>query len=250
MSRSTKRTRRGSPCRGRWTSGRFAPRWSRLESRPDAVSVRSVGSRPRPGAGSRSRDRCTTRCTPGIFETGWPGRRKAPVGRRLGVMGGTFDPIHYGHLVTAEEALEQFGLDEVVFVPTGHPWMKEHEVISPAEDRYLMTVIATASNPLFSVSRVEVDREGPTYTIDTLRELRQQAEGDIDLFFVTGADAMLEILHWKDPEEVLAQAHFIAATRPGYDLARFQMEAPPGHARISVMDVPALAISSTDVRRR
>src|SRR6185436_14002270 len=99
------------------------------------------------------------------------GRRMAGVGRRLGVMGGTFDPIHYGHLVTAEEALVQFALDAVVFVPTGQPWMKQGREVSPAEDRYLMTVIATASNPRFRVSRVEIDRDGPTYTVDTLRTL-------------------------------------------------------------------------------
>ena len=130
-------------------------------------------------------------------------------------MGGTFDPIHHGHLVTAEAALWRFTLDEVMFLPTGRPWMKGDRPVSGPEDRYLMTVIATASNPRFSVSRVEIDRPGPTYTVETLQELRRQAEGDIDLFFITGADAMLEILEWKDPDEVLAQAHFIAATRPG-----------------------------------
>ncbi len=165
-------------------------------------------------------------------------------------MGGTFDPIHHGHLVTAEAALWQFDLDEVVFVPTGQPWMKGDQEVTPPEHRYLMTVIATASNPRFSVSRLEVDRRGPTYTIDTLQELRKRAEGDIELFFITGADAMLEILNWKDPEEVLAQAHFIAATRPDYDLARFQQEARTSHPRVSVMDVPALAISSTNIRQR
>ena len=171
------------------------------------------------------------------------------MGRRLGVMGGTFDPVHNGHLVTAEEALWQFELDEVVFVPTGRPWMKEHREVSPAEDRYLMTVIATASNPRFSVSRVEVDREGPTYTVDTLRALAEQP-GDIELFFVTGADAMLEILHWKDPEEILSLAHFIAATRPGYDIAAFEQEGSTRHRNVSVMNIPALAISSTDIRER
>ena len=143
------------------------------------------------------------------------------MGNRLGVMGGTFDPIHYGHLVTAEEALQQFGLDGVIFVPTGRPWMKEHEVVSPAEDRYLMTVIATASNPLFRVSRMEVDRDGPTYTVDTLRGLKAELGTETDLFFVTGADAMLEIFQWKDPGELFELAHFIAATRPGYDIAGF-----------------------------
>lgn len=171
------------------------------------------------------------------------------VGRRLGVMGGTFDPIHYGHLLTAEEAAVQFGLDSVLFVPTGRPWMKAERVVSPAEDRYLMTVIATASNPRFSVSRVDIDREGPTYTVDTLRRIAD-ANRDAELFFVTGADAMTEIFHWKDPEEVLGLAHFIAATRPGYDLARFLEEAPTRHPNVSVMNIPALAISSTDIRER
>jgi nicotinate-nucleotide adenylyltransferase len=170
--------------------------------------------------------------------------------KRLGVMGGTFDPIHHGHLVTAEEALWQFGLDEVAFVPTGQPWMKQDRRVTPAEDRYLMTVIATASNPAFSVSRIEVDRLGPTYTVDTLEELRAEAEEPVELFFVTGADAMLEIFHWKDPDQVLSRAHFIAATRPGYDLTRFEAEAPSAHANVSVMHIPALAISSTDIRRR
>jgi len=165
-------------------------------------------------------------------------------------MGGTFDPVHHGHLVTAEEALWQFRLDEVVFVPTGQPWMKSDRTVTRAEDRYLMTVIATSSNPRFTVSRIEVDREGATYTVDTLRDLRGQYDGSCELFFITGADAMLEIFHWKDPGEVLAQAHFIAATRPGYDIARFEEEAPSPHPRVSVMDIPALAISSSDIRRR
>jgi nicotinate-nucleotide adenylyltransferase len=172
------------------------------------------------------------------------------VGRRLGVMGGTFDPIHHGHLLTAEEAAVQFGLDEVVFVPTGQPWMKEERDVSSPEHRYLMTVIATASNPRFFVSRLEVDREGPTYTVDTLRELKEQRGGDVDLFFVTGADAVLEIFQWKDPDEILELAHFIAATRPGYDLARFEAEEPSRHRNVSVMNIPALAISSTDIRER
>jgi nicotinate-nucleotide adenylyltransferase len=171
------------------------------------------------------------------------------VGRRLGVMGGTFDPIHHGHLLTAEEAAVQFGLDEVVFVPTGRPWMKDRDDVSPAEDRYLMTVVATASNPRFSVSRIDIDRKGPTYTVDTLHAVGEQAP-DAELFFVTGADAMLEIFGWKDPEEVLSLAHFIAATRPGYDLDRFEAAAPTRHPNVSVMTIPALAISSTDIRGR
>jgi nicotinate-nucleotide adenylyltransferase len=172
------------------------------------------------------------------------------VGSRLGVMGGTFDPIHYGHLVTAEEAAQQFALDGIVFVPTGRPWMKEHGEVSPPEDRYLMTVIATASNPLFSVSRMEVDRDGPTYTIDTLHGLRTELGEQTDLFFVTGADAVLEMFQWKDRDDLFRLAHFVAATRPGYDLAAFEAHAPQSHPSITVMNIPALAISSTDIRSR
>ena len=172
------------------------------------------------------------------------------MGTRLGVMGGTFDPIHYGHLMTAEEALDQFGLDGVIFVPTGRPWMKEHEIVSPPEDRYLMTVIATASNPLFRVSRMEVDRDGPTYTVETLRGLKGELGQTTDLFFITGADAILEIFQWKDPGELFDLAHFIAATRPGYDIADFEAHAPTSVPGVTVMAVPALAISSTDIRAR
>lgn len=143
----------------------------------------------------------------------------------------------------------QFGLEEVVFVPTGHPWMKADRAVSSPEHRYLMTVVATASNPRFSVSRVEIDRAGPTYTVDTLRALGDEYP-DAELFFISGADAVLEIIEWKDPEDVLSLAHFIAATRPGYDLARFEAAAPTSHPKVSTMDVPALAISSSDIRRR
>ncbi len=136
---------------------------------------------------------------------------------RVGVMGGTFDPIHHGHLVAASEVQTLFDLDEVVFVPTGEPWQKDTATVSPAEDRYLMTVIATASNPRFTVSRVDIDRQGPTYTIDTLRDLKAQRP-DADLFFITGADALAQILSWKDVDELWELAQFIAVTRPGHEL--------------------------------
>jgi nicotinate-nucleotide adenylyltransferase len=136
--------------------------------------------------------------------------------RRVGVMGGTFDPVHNGHLVAASEVQSLFALDEVVFVPTGIPWQKSDEAVSPAEDRYLMTVIATASNPRFSVSRADIDRNGPTYTIDTLRDLHTEygKQGqDVEMFFITGADALAQILSWKDADELFALAHFIGVTR-------------------------------------
>ena len=165
-------------------------------------------------------------------------------------MGGTFDPIHHGHLVTAEEALWQFDLDQVLFVPTGQPWMKHDREVSAAEDRYLMTVIATSSNPRFRVSRLEIDRPGPTYAVDTLRSLREEYGEETELFFITGADAILEIYHWKDADQALALARFIAATRPGYDAERMREEGATEDPRIAIMDIPALAISSTDIRHR
>lgn len=167
-------------------------------------------------------------------------------GKRIAVMGGTFDPIHLGHLVTAEQARADLDLDEVVFLPAGQPWQKESDT-TPAELRYLMTVLATAANPAFSVSRLEIDREGYTYTVQTLRELKA-AMPDATLFFVTGADAILNILTWKDADECLELAVFVAATRPGYDLAK--LEAQGIREQVRVLDVPALAISSTDVRER
>jgi len=164
---------------------------------------------------------------------------------RLGVMGGTFDPIHHGHLVCASEVASLFDLDEVVFVPTGVPWQKREDLVSPAEDRYLMTVLATSSNPQFTVSRIEIDRDGPTYTIDTLRALHQQ-RADVDLYFITGADAITQILGWRDPAQMLELAHFVGATRPGYPLT--DVDLPTG--AVSLVEIPALAISSSDCRRR
>ena len=165
--------------------------------------------------------------------------------RRLGVMGGTFDPIHHGHLVAASEVQSGFGLDEVLFVPTGRPWQKDARQVSPAELRYLMTVIATASNPRFTVSRVDIDRPGPTYTIDTLRDLHAQ-EPDAELFFITGADALAEIISWKDADELFALAQFVGVTRPGHELSGKGLPTN----RITLMEVPAMAISSTDCRTR
>jgi nicotinate-nucleotide adenylyltransferase len=169
--------------------------------------------------------------------------------RRIGLMGGTFDPIHHGHLVAAEEARWRFDLDTVLFIPTGQPWQKPVGV-SPAEDRYRMTVIATASNPAFAVSRIEMEQTGPTYTVDTLRRLRADLGEDARLFFITGADAVLHILTWKDRDEVLALAEFIAATRPGYDLERLTERLPLARERLHPLEIPMLAISSTELRAR
>lgn len=164
---------------------------------------------------------------------------------RVGVMGGTFDPIHNGHLVAASEVAARFDLDEVVFVPTGQPTFKQHQKVTPAEHRYLMTVIATASNPRFTVSRVDIDREGLTYTVDTLRDLTTQRPQD-EFFFITGADAVEQILSWKDAEKLFEMANFVAVTRPGHAL---DVAALP-EGRVSILEIPAMAISSTDCRSR
>jgi nicotinate-nucleotide adenylyltransferase len=168
------------------------------------------------------------------------------MGERLGVMGGTFDPIHHGHLVAASEVAHHFSLDEVIFVPTGRPWQKHDRRVSPAEDRYLMTVIATASNPRFSVSRVDIDRPGETYTIDTLRDLHAQRGPDAEFYFITGADALTRMISWRDADELFKLAHFVGCTRPGHQLSMSDL--PNG--RVRLVEIPALAISSTECRAR
>lgn len=169
----------------------------------------------------------------------------APAPSRIGIMGGTFDPIHHGHLVAASEVADEFDLDEVIFVPTGAQPFKLDRNVSIAEHRYLMAVIATAPNPRFTVSRMEIDRDGVTYTIDTLRELHRQ-HPDAELFFITGADAIGQILEWKNVRELWDLAHFVGVTRPGHDLTGSDL--PDGD--YSLLEIPAMAISSTDCRAR
>ncbi len=166
--------------------------------------------------------------------------------RRIGIMGGTFDPIHHGHLVAASEAMYDFGLDEVIFVPTATQPFKVGRQTAPAEDRYLMTVIATASNNRFNVSRVDIDRGGVTYTFETLRDLRKQYP-DAEWFFITGADALKDIFSWKNADEVLSAAHFVGVSRPGHKL---EIDGHIPEGSVSLVEVPAMAISSTDVRER
>jgi nicotinate-nucleotide adenylyltransferase len=161
-------------------------------------------------------------------------------------MGGTFDPVHHGHLVAGSEVAHIFALDEVIFVPTGQPYQKDDRRVSPAEDRYLMTVIATASNPRFSVSRVDIDRPGATYTIDTLRDLHEANGPDADLYFITGADALENILTWHDVDTLFSLAHFVGCTRPGHRLTGAGL--PEG--KVSLVEIPALAISSSECRAR
>lgn len=165
-------------------------------------------------------------------------------------MGGTFDPIHHGHLVAASEVAHRFDLQRVIFTPTGLPWHK-NVTATPAEDRYLMTVIATAADPRFEVSRVDVDRDGPTYTVDTLRDLQQgfqraHPEDTAEWFFITGADALADIVGWQDPDGIVERAHLVGVTRPGHNLSDPGL---PG-GKVTLIEIPALAISSSDIRAR
>ncbi|GAB3693088.1 nicotinate-nucleotide adenylyltransferase [Nocardiopsis oceani] len=175
-----------------------------------------------------------------------PARRDGSVPTKVGVMGGTFDPIHHGHLVAASEVAHLFGLDEVVFVPTGQPWQKDLATVTPSEDRYLMTVIATAENPQFRVDRIEIDRSGPTYTLDTLRQMRSAYGPSVELYFITGADALGAILSWHNVDELFDLAHFVGCNRPGHHLSDNGL--PEG--KVSLVEVPALAISSSECRER
>jgi nicotinate-nucleotide adenylyltransferase len=172
---------------------------------------------------------------------------------RLGIMGGTFDPIHYGHLVTAETSRWKFGLDKVVFMPTGQPPHKPDRIISAAEHRYRMSLLATFNNAYFLVSRLEIDRPGYSYTIDTVKEILRQVGPHVDLFFITGADAVLEILSWKNVQELVELCTFIAANRPGFDLSEPSLSGQQPKSliqQIKTIEVPSLAISSTEIRHR
>jgi len=169
----------------------------------------------------------------------------------LGIMGGTFDPIHLGHLVAAEEARVRFNLSGVVFVPNRLPPHKKGYEVTPAEQRYDMVRLATASNPAFETSRIELDRPGPSYTIDTLDALRREVGADVPLFFITGADAVRELLTWRSPEELVQRCRLIAVTRPGSDLGRLaEALGPELMGAIEILDMPGLDVSSTELRRR
>ncbi|MBQ9058170.1 MAG: nicotinate-nucleotide adenylyltransferase [Atopobiaceae bacterium] len=171
---------------------------------------------------------------------------------RLGIMGGTFDPIHNGHLVAAEQAVGEIGLDLVLFMPAGSPAFKQDKLVSDPDDRYDMTLLATSDNPTFIASRFEIDREGVTYTVDTLQALRDYYSDNVELYFITGADAIIDIVSWRDAERLAHLATLVGATRPGYDLeaARKNIAASGIDFDVRYLEVPALAISSSYLRDR
>jgi nicotinate-nucleotide adenylyltransferase len=164
---------------------------------------------------------------------------------RLGLMGGSFNPIHYGHLAAAEEAVAKFSLDEVIFIPCGQPPHKDGKDLAPAEDRFLMTALAIANEPLFTVSRFEIDKPGASYTVETMRHFKEQAP-DTELYFITGADSILDLESWRDAEMIYEYGHLIGATRPGYTVDK-----APGVAKRAIwMEIPALGISASEIRQR
>jgi nicotinate-nucleotide adenylyltransferase len=174
--------------------------------------------------------------------------------RKIGIMGGTFDPIHYGHLVTAEAARDEFNLDKVVFVPSGNPPHKKEKSISEGSDRLYMTSLATANNPYFEVSDIELKRKGYTYTVDTLRDFVGIYGENTHIYFITGADAVVEILTWKDVPAILKLCRIVSAYRPGSDINKFKKMVDQLErvykSKVYLIEVPALAISSTEIRRR
>lgn len=173
--------------------------------------------------------------------------------RKLGIMGGTFDPIHIGHLVTAEAVRMEYGLDVVLFVPAGHPPHKSDALITPMLHRYNMTVMATCSNPFFYVSSIEMERSGPSYTIDTVKELIKQYGEQTEVYFITGTDTIHELPTWHNITELLQLCRFVGAARPGCNsmvdsiIERF---GEIGSQRIHHLATPELEISSTDIRER
>ena len=174
--------------------------------------------------------------------------------KRLGIMGGTFDPVHYGHLVTAETARAQFNFDKVIFIPSGCPPHKIGQKITEARHRYLMTALAVSTNVYFEVNSIEIERQGHSYTFDTVFQLKEKYGSEWELYFITGADAVLEILTWKNIRRLIEICTFVAATRPGFDLSvldnKLEQISTMAKDKFLTFEVPALSISSTDIRQR
>lgn len=172
------------------------------------------------------------------------------VKQRVAVMGGTFDPIHVGHLAIAEQVRDRLGLDLVLFIPCGQPPHKPGRQLSPADDRYQMALLATRDNPRFVVSRLELDRPGPSYALDTLRALQAQYGAGTEVLYILGADQILDLPSWYRAEEVMAEGRFVAVPRPGYDLAAMPERLGKYAAHVEVLDLPLLEISASDLRAR
>ena len=165
----------------------------------------------------------------------------------MGILGGVFDPIHYGHLVVAREVREELSLDRVFFVPSASPPHKEESSLAPAKDRYRMAVLATRGDPYFSVSSLEIRRPGKSYSIETVKKFQKIYGPEVEIYFITGADAVLEIVTWKDVDELLRLCKFVVVPRPGFDIGKLEKRY---REQVQVVKVSALQISSTDIRNR
>ena len=172
---------------------------------------------------------------------------------KIGILGGTFDPIHLGHLIIAEEVRQKLSLEEVLFVPTGQPWLKEEANISAAEHRLEMVLLATSSNPHFSVSTIELERTGPSYSVDTIAELKAGLGSRAKLYFIAGQDALSELPRWKSPRRLVEICQVVAVCRPGhgeFDMQSLESVIPGASELIMMVEVPQIDISATDIRTR
>ena len=172
---------------------------------------------------------------------------------KIGVLGGTFDPVHNGHLIIAEEAQAKLGLAKVIFIPAGRPYFKDGEDVSDMERRLDMLRLAVNGNPSFEIDTLELEREGATYTIDTMEELRRRMGKEVELFFIIGIDALSELGKWKDPDRLASICHFATMRRPGFtelDLEAMEREVPGVSGRVHVLDNVQVDISSSDIRGR
>jgi nicotinate-nucleotide adenylyltransferase len=172
---------------------------------------------------------------------------------QVGILGGTFDPIHLGHLIIAEEARTRLELERVIFVPAGQPWLKAGQPLTPAQQRASMVELAVASNPCFQVARNEIERSGPTYTIDTLEELQRELGADTVLHFIMGMDALEQFHRWREPARLLELCHLVVVNRPGHqgvDVGAVAARYPQASGRVTLLSIPQIEISSTEIRRR
>lgn len=173
---------------------------------------------------------------------------------RVGILGGTFDPVHVGHLIIAEEALSRLALDQVLFIPAGQPWLKADQALSPAEHRLKMVELAIASNPRLSVSRIEVDRPGPTYTVDTLERLKRDLGEDVQLYFILGLDALEQFHRWEQPARIIELCQLAIASRPGFQNSRILDEQlgryPNLGSKVNFVAAPVMDISGSSIRQR
>jgi nicotinate-nucleotide adenylyltransferase len=172
---------------------------------------------------------------------------------KIGILGGTFDPVHYGHLAIAGEARDRLGLDKVLFMPAGQPWLKVEREITPSHHRVAMVQLAIKESPYFELSLIEVERDGPTYTVDTLRMLHRNVGSGVDFYFILGWDSLAEFSAWKEPEAIVKLCKLVAVTRRDKEISglnELRRSYPDTTGTAIILDIPPVDISSSDIRNR